>query len=104
MTDNKLDELILKISTELAVLNTQTKQVLNTLSQHEERLSKIEQKNGRGNNDDYKVELLKLLGKGLVISLLTIGSLTGASSLIKQVFANCSSAAQGGIQSSNTLR
>lgn len=81
MTDAKVEELVLTISTQLATLNEQTKQVLATLTKHEERLTKLEdEKTG------LKDTLIQWLAKGLVASTLTIGTLTGAAGLIAKFF------------------
>lgn len=36
-------------------------------------------------DDNFKTEIVKLLAKALIISLAIVGSLTGASAMIKQV-------------------
>ena len=63
----------------------------NMLIAHEHRLTKIEANQLAA--DETKKEglvagLVPLLVKGLVAAVLTIGSLTGASALIKQVWSN----------------
>lgn len=61
------------------------------LIEHEHRLTKIEasQKDAAGKTDaNWLQGIVPLLVKGLVAAVLTIGSLTGASALIKQVWSN----------------
>lgn len=82
MNEEKLTELVINISTGLAELNANMKSVLNTLTQHESRLTRLEE--GRLGVKDTTIQWLL---KGLIASVFTIGSLTGAGSLLKQIFA-----------------
>lgn len=61
----------------------------NMLINHEHRLTKIEasQKDANKSDNNWIQGIVPLLVKGLVAAVLTIGSLTGASALIKQVWA-----------------
>lgn len=81
MTHEKIDELILTISTQLATLNAQTKSVLDKLAEHECRLTHLE--SGKSSLRDT---IVTWLVKGIVIALVTIGGLTGASGLLVKVF------------------
>ena len=81
MNDEKITELFIKLTGELSALNANMKNVLDKLTNHEQRLTNLEQKNDKG----WKNELLMLLAKATVIGLVAIGSLTGASSLIQKV-------------------
>ena len=81
MTQERIDELILTISTQLATLNTQTKSVLDKLADHEIRLSHIE--SGKSSLRDT---IVTWLVKGIVVALVTIGGLTGASGILAKVF------------------
>ena len=81
MTHEKIDELILMISTQLATLNAQTKSVLDKLAEHECRLTHLE--SGKSSLRDT---IVTWLVKGIVIALVTIGGLTGASGLLVKVF------------------
>ena len=81
MTHEKIDELILTISTQLATLNAQTKSVLDKLAEHECRLTHLE--SGKSSLRDT---IVTWLVKGIVVALVTIGGLTGASGLLVKVF------------------
>lgn len=81
MTHEKIDELILMISTQLATLNTQTKSVLDKLAEHETRLAHLE-----FGKSSLKDTVVTWLVKGIVVALVTIGGLTGASGLLVKVF------------------
>lgn len=81
MTQERIDELILTISTQLATLNAQTKSVLDKLADHEMRLTHIE--SGKSSLRDT---IVTWLVKGIVVALVTIGGLTGASGILAKVF------------------
>ena len=70
-----------KISTQIGELNGFIKTALDKLADHEKRLDDLE----KGKNGSFKDTLIQLLVKGLVASIFVIGSLTGASAMIKQV-------------------
>lgn len=80
MDDNQVTELIIKITSELASLNANMKSVLDKLTSHEQRISALEQ-----GKMGMKDTVIQWLVKGLIASLMIIGSLTGAAGLIKQV-------------------
>lgn len=80
MTDEKMTELIINITSELASLNANMKSVLDKLTSHEQRISALEQ--GKASLKDTMVQWLL---KGLIASIMIIGSLTGASALIQKV-------------------
>lgn len=81
MTDEKMTDLVIKITSELSTLNANMKSVLDKLTSHEQRISALEQ-----NKIGLKDTVIAWLVKGLVASIMVIGSLTGAASLIKAVF------------------
>ena len=81
MQDSKLTDLIIKISTELAALNTNMTTVLSTLAKHETRLLELEK-----SKTSLKDTVIQWLVKGLVTAVITIGSLTGAGALIAKIF------------------
>ena len=81
MTQERIDELILTISTHLATLNAQTKSVLDKLAEHECRLTHLE--SGKSSLRDT---IVTWLVKGIVIALVTIGGLTGASGILAKIF------------------
>lgn len=81
MNDEKITEFFIKLNGELQALNANMRNVLDKLTNHEQRLTSLEQKK----DENWKNQLLMLLAKATVIGLVAIGSLTGASGLIKQV-------------------
>lgn len=80
MNEDRLTELVIQISTGLADLNANMKSVLDTLSRHESRLTKLEE--GRLGMKDTTIQWLL---KGLIASIFTVASLTGAGTLLKEV-------------------
>ena len=80
MNEEKITDLVIKITSELASLNANMKSVLDKLTSHEQRITALEQ-----NKVGMKDSVLQWLVKGLIASLMIIGSLTGASALIKGV-------------------
>lgn len=82
MNQDKFTDLAIKITAELSALNANMKNVLDKLADHEKRLDDLE----KGKNLSWKDDLLKWLVRGIVASILVIGSLTGAAGLIKGVF------------------
>ena len=70
-----------KISTQIGELNGFIKTALDKLADHEKRIDDLE----KCKNYSFKNNLIQLLIKGLVASIFVIGSITGASAMIKQV-------------------
>lgn len=81
MSDTDHLDIWVKISTQIGELNGLIKTALDKIADHEKRLDDLE----KGKNSSWKDDLLKWLARGLVASILVIGSLTGASAMIKQV-------------------
>ena len=81
MNDEKITEFFIKLTGELSALNANMKNVLDKLTNHEQRLTSLETKKEEG----WKTQLLMLLGKAAVIGLVTIASLTGASGLVAKI-------------------
>ena len=79
MTDNL--DIWVKISTQIGELNGFIKTALDKLADHEKRLDDLE----KGKTGSFKDTMIQWLVKGLVASIFVIGSLTGASAMIKQV-------------------
>ena len=75
MTEDHLD-IWVKISTQIGELNGFIK-----TADHEKRIDDLE----KGKNGSFKDNLIQLLVKGLVASIFVIGSITGASAMIKHV-------------------
>lgn len=81
MKDEKMTELVIKITSELSSLNAYMKTALDKLADHEKRLDDLER-----NKPGLKDTLITLLVKGLVGSIFVIGTLTGAGTLLKGIF------------------
>ena len=81
--NNDIDhlEIWVKISTQIGELNGFIKTALDKLADHEKRIDVLE----RGKNFSFKDNLIQLLVKGLVASIFVIGSITGASAMIKHI-------------------
>ena len=79
MTENL--DIWIKISQQIGELNSSVKATLEKLTEHEHRITSLEQ-----NKIGIKDTVITWLVKGLVASIMVIGSLTGAASLIKAVF------------------
>ena len=86
MTDEKLTEIFLKISTELGSLNANMRSVLEKLTQHETRITELEQAKEKNPKEEYRAEIIQLLVKAVIISICTVASLAGAGSLIGKIF------------------
>lgn len=80
MNEDKLTDLVIKITSELSALNANMRNVLEKLTGHEQRISALEQ-----GKSSLKDTVITWLIKGLIASIMIIGSLTGASALIQQV-------------------
>ena len=76
----KIQDLFLKMTAELASLNTNMKSVLDRLSTHEQRLCNLEQ-----NKSSLKDTAVAWLVKGLVASIFVIGSLTGSATILTKL-------------------
>lgn len=81
MNQEMFTDLAIKITAELSALNANMKNVLDKLADHEKRIDDLE----KGKNGSFKDNLIQLLVKGLVASIFVIGSITGASAMIKHV-------------------
>lgn len=74
-------EIWVKISTQIGELNGFIKTALDKLADHEKRIDVLE----KSKSGSFKDNLIQLLVKGLVASIFVIGSITGASAMIKHV-------------------
>jgi hypothetical protein len=82
MTEERLTDLVIQITSGIAELNANMKTALGKLADHERRIDDLE-KNKLGIKDT----VIQWLVKGIVVAVITIGSLTGASALIQKVLA-----------------
>ena len=78
MTDSKITELIIKITSELASLNANMKTMLDKLTGHEQRISALEQ-----GKVGLKDNVVKWLVIALIGSIGIIATLTGSAAIIK---------------------
>ena len=86
MNEEKITEFFLKLTTELASLNTNMKSVLDRLTNHENRLLELELKEKENQAKNSLVQqLIPFLVKGLLICLGIIGTLTGSGALLKNI-------------------
>lgn len=97
MTAEKQEELLFAINGKLSEINTKLDTINSIIIKHESRITNLETamtkhlaevSNKTTNDDSFKSDMLKLLAKALVISITSVASLCGASSLICKVFAN----------------
>lgn len=82
MTEERLTDLVIQITSGIAELNANMKTALGKIADHERRIDDLE-KNKLGIKDT----VIQWLVKGIVVAVITIGSLTGASALIQKVLA-----------------
>ena len=82
MNEDKFTELVIRITSELASLNSNMKSTLERLANHETRLMELE----RNKSGVFKEEIVRWLVKGLIVALGTIATMTGSASLIKSIF------------------
>ena len=78
MTDSKMTDLVIKITSELASLNANMKTVLDKLTGHEQRISALEQ-----GKFSLKDNIVKWLVIALIGSIGIIATLTGSAAIIK---------------------
>lgn len=82
MDQSKIEDIIIEISTQLGILNTNTKQVLDTLALHEKRILLLEKEKGK---ESMLINIVPLLIRALIISLCALGTLVGAGSFIGKI-------------------
>ena len=82
MNEEKTTDIIIKISSELASLNTNMRSVLEKLTNHESRIITLEQ-----NKSSLKDNLLMWLVIALIGTISIIATLTGSAGLIKALIA-----------------
>lgn len=83
MTDDRLEEIVLRFTAAISELNANMKTTLEKLTNHEARLSILEMETKKDDSgSDFKEEMLKLLSKAVIISITTVASLAGAGGLL----------------------
>ena len=93
MTDDRVEELLFDINGKLASISTKLDAVSELSMNHETRIRGLEEsmkeiqsgEKADSKEESFKTEILKLLAKALLIALVAIGSLTGATSMLKEV-------------------
>ena len=76
---------MLDISQQLGNLNGNMQGVLTQLTNHNQRIQALEEKEREKPKGDFKDEIIKLLVKCLLIGATSVAALTGASSLVSRV-------------------
>ena len=76
---------MLDISQQLGNLNGNMTGVLTQLTNHNQRIQALEEKEREKPKSDFKDEIIKLLVKCLLIGATSVAALTGASSLVSRV-------------------
>lgn len=92
MENDKILDLLIELKTIVAGISTSvdtaTDQIAKTneiLMNHEHRITLIESKHVEDKDKNLKDQVMAWLAKGLVAAVITIGSLTGAAGLIKEI-------------------
>lgn len=85
--DDKVIQAMMDISRELGVLNGNMSGVLTQLTNHNQRIQALEERDRQTQTTktDWKDEIIKLLVKCLMIGATAVAALTGASGLVGQV-------------------
>ena len=84
MTESLLKSMM-DISTQLGTLNGNMSGVLSQLTQHNQRIQALEQRDSQSTKTDWKEDIIKLLVKCMLIGATTVAALTGASGLVSRV-------------------
>lgn len=87
MTHERLEELLIEISKQIATINTNLTNSLTRIEEHEHRISDLENSRLACNKNrlDIKTKLLDYLMRILFISSITIASLVGAAPIISKI-------------------
>lgn len=80
MTDEKITDLLLDFTKQMSALNENFKNLMTKLVEHENRLHDLEQ-----NKTGLKDTVIALAVKGLVIAIISLGSVVGAGALISKI-------------------
>lgn len=85
MDEEKTIEILMELKSLVSGISVEMKAVNEKLLHHEQRITELENvtmKSSKMTKDD----IMALLVKGLIASVFVIGSLTGAGSLLKEIF------------------
>lgn len=86
MEKDKVLEVLMDIKADVSACKATLTSATSQLQNHENRIVKLEDERP-AHKSDIKDDMLRLLAKAIIIALTVIGSLTGATAMIKQVFA-----------------
>lgn len=76
------DELTIKLVESLAKLDATMNSIQSQISNHDKRLSRLEQ----DEKPNLKSNIIEWLVKGLVIAVISIASLSGAAGIVSKIF------------------
>lgn len=85
MNEEKVIQAMMDISRELGVLNGNMSGVLTQLTNHNQRIQALEERDRQSTKKDWKEDIIKLLVKCLLIGSTAVAALTGASGLVGQI-------------------
>lgn len=96
MTDERVEEVLFGINGKLSSIETKLDSMGENILKHESRLTQLESKVNTHlaqsevksevkSDDSFKTDMMKLLGKCLVIALTSIATLVGSGSLLMKV-------------------
>lgn len=98
MTGNKIEELLVELLQKVSSIDTLLNNSQSILRDHEHRIDVLERhpsiqiggqdamSSTKDKDSDIKSNLLLLLAKSLLISLVSIGSLAGAGTILSKIF------------------
>lgn len=86
MNEEKIVEYLFEIKSQLSEISANQKNFQTILTNHENRIISLEENNITKKDDDFKTEMLKLIGKCLLIGLTAIASLVGAGGILSHIF------------------
>ena len=84
MDDDKVTEMLLKISNDTAEIKADIRNIDKRLDNHETRIVILEKQ--APEKDSWKNQLLMLLAKAIVIGGVAVGSLAGGGHILQKVF------------------
>lgn len=86
MNEEKIVEYLFEIKSQLSEISANQKNFQTILTNHENRIISLEENKVTNKDDDFKTDMLKLLGKCLLIGLTSIASLVGAGGILSHIF------------------
>ena len=86
MNEEKIVEYLFEIKSQLSEISANQKNFQTILTNHENRIIILEENKTDKREDDFKSEMMKLLGQCLLIGLTSIASLVGAGGILSHIF------------------